>query len=669
MPAPTYRPACVLNLKLLFDDALLGTNAPAPTPQTTDARAQVANRGVLPALTTPINRRVVSADGAEVTFLDGETVTPPRPRRPRAFTGGDSRVSYVLNRVPKRGTVERPGYRQAGTFEFTIDFKDLPIAPQLIRSAAVEVHLGSVPDAAFAEGIERADARGVRASTLRTRNADNTPNRDTLAFVGLVDRWKIHHGERESEVTIAGRDLRALLIDSPMDPRALATLELGEDIVGVVEQLLDIHPLGDQFEVVADESEWPNGRIPSPMGVALAPRHRRGARGRRRSARANPPGRSQQFTYWDMVVRFCYLCGAIPYFEGYQLFVRPARSLYAQRAAGTPINPTPFDGGRPRSVDAETDGALDPALRVRRMVYGRNIATMEFERRFGGGARPKTVRVVTTDTSATARGARGQVLTAEWPAADAPERVRRTRVAPSGGQAQQEVLNVPVAGVRDLGRLQQIARAVFEEIGRGEVTGSCETKSLASFGGDARDADLLRLRPGDAVEFLTDVRAGSLASPLVASLVEFERDSLENVVRALAARLGDERLARAIVVSSRGSVRQVQRFFRTSTVKYEWSTERGIQVRFDFQNFVEAVFDPEPAHDARARAAARTAAEVSADGRTITFPDETVRPGRLTTRRAPERASTTVTRDGREITFNQDTLVPAPGRGRDGGST
>ena len=50
---------------------------------------------------------------------------------------------------------------------------------------------------------------------------------------------------------------------------------------------------------------------------------------------------------------------------------------------------------------------------------------------------------------------------------------------------------------------------------------------------------------------------------------------------------GDVNLANAIVATSRGQVGQLQRFFRVSTARYNWS-QNHMKVAFDFQNYVVA---------------------------------------------------------------------------------
>jgi hypothetical protein len=466
----------------------------------------------------------------------------------------------------------------------------------------VEIHLGTVDPADFATGIVTAEADGSRRSVLRTRNADGNPNTETLAMTGIIDTWSTSFDQASAKVSLRGRDMRGVLLDTPINvvPNAVQTLldslNLAVPIDQVVTQILRFNPNFDQFNAIANAAEWENNIIPSPGLNAAVPRHQRDARGQRAGARAGGGGGdSNNLNFWDLVVRMCYLVGAIPYFRGTQLLIRPTRAIYDQARAGIdPAIQTPFAFGQVRASDAQTGMAITPALSFRRMVYGRDIDTLEFERKYAGYQKPRVIRCVSSMTQPGARGTM-QAVEARWPTATATstqgQNARSTRVAPNNSTAQEEILNVPVPGISDPAQLQEIAKAVFEEIGRGEITGSCSTKNLASFGGDNRDPDLCRLRPGDGVEFVYDVRANSGINPLISTPGDLQRTPFATQVQELTQRIGSENLARVIVATTRGLIFQVQTFFRVSNVKRDWTSDKGIKISFDFQNYVVPRFE------------------------------------------------------------------------------
>lgn len=552
-----WRPNCVFNLELRFDEALHVVTTPDPV---------------------SVEARVANPPGDDVRNLINNLST----QEPLITQRGDGNVSYVLNRLPKKATVELPGYRQAGNFEITLPFVDLPLDPRTLRAAKVDIHLGAVSDDDFAAGMRGRGPNGARRSIIRTRDDAGRPNQNTLLMLGLVDEMKVRHTQQGSEVTLHGRDYRGILLDSPLNPQALAGLYADFTIDKLVAQLISFHPFGDRFTVLVNPAEWPNGEIPSPLNADVLPRHRRGARGNRRGGRTNVPGSSQQMTFWDAIVQYCYLVGAIPYFSGSDLRIRPTRSIFDQQRAGfDPSIATPFLPDAPRTPPG---GA---PFSVRRMVYGRGIKEIEFTRRFAGNARPHVVRCVSVDTSNGSRGT-GMVIQAQWPqpANDTRTRAARTTsVSPGGQQAHEEVLTIAVPGIRDQARLLVIARNLFEEIGRNEIGGTCETNDLASFGGSNQDPDLLRLRPGDGIEFYTDTRRATSGAPLVGTIVDSAREPFDQAVRRVARTIGQEDLARVIVATARGQVSELQTFFRVSNVKFDWDHDKGVGIGFDFQNY------------------------------------------------------------------------------------
>jgi len=554
---PSFRPSLVVNVELKFDEQL--HLQPAVRPQTTQEAIEKPAVRVNPDPVPLILRR-----GAE-------------------------NVSFIAGRIPVSASMEFPGYRQAGQFSCEFDFRDLPIDPRTVRAAAVDIHLGTVSDADFADGMSTTPS-GTRRSVLRT-------SEETLRFVGLVDEWGVSHGASGSRVSMRGRDLRGALLDTPIgvlpgaQAQLLEELDWGRPINEVVQAILNFNPFFQDIATHTNAIEWPNGVIPAPGNPGIVPRHRRGARGERTGGRGTPNADSGSLNFWDLIVRACYLVGAIPYFQGRNLLIRPSRSIFDQQNAGTALNPTPFAGGQPRSRDEQAGVELTPPLRVRRFVYGRDVEEFSFDRKYGGYARPRVVRCVSVDSSSTDRGA-NRIVQGRWPPESAPEGTRRTRVAAGRQTAQEEILNIPVAGVRDTERLAEIARSIYEEIGRGEMGGMVSTKNLTSFGGTNQDPDLLRLNPGDGIEFFVDARALSSGAPLVSTLTDFTRASFEEAVRMVTERLGatrgNENLARVIVATARGQVAELQRFFRVSTVKYMWNAGTGIKIDFDFQNYVVA---------------------------------------------------------------------------------
>jgi hypothetical protein len=179
-------------------------------------------------------------------------------------------------------------------------------------------------------------------------------------------------------------------------------------------------------------------------------------------------------------------------------------------------------------------------------------------------------------------------ITAQWPPEEEKQALT-TNVGASGEAPATEFIIQEIPGIADKDRLLEIAKNLYEEVGRQELGGSVQTKNLASFGGDNTDPDMLSIRPGDPVEFRIqgiDARMAESGSP-INELLEWEGRDFEDEVKVVSARLGNDKLARALVEFNRGKILALQKTFRVSNVKYDWDVDSGVSIAFDFQNFVE----------------------------------------------------------------------------------
>jgi hypothetical protein len=612
---PVYRPSLVCVLQLRFDEALIGKPLPEPI----------------------CIEKTMTKAGVPMTRLTAD--------KPSIVGEADNEASFLYARIPRSGSVDLPGYRQAATFSFTFDYAEMPLDPRVVRAASIEIHLGTVSAENYADGERGRDKTGALPTILKTRNGDGTPNSETLVMVGMIDEWDVHHTGSGSTVEIKGRDFRGILIDTPlgiMPGKAaedeantlLENLDYSKPINELVAQILAHQPLFDRFKVVVNPAEWKDGEVPTISDDELTVRYRQEAKkkGDKSKTRHTPNADAGKMSYWDLIVKFCYLVGSIPFFRGLELHIRPSRTIYDQMDG--PVdpkkNPTPFMGGAQRTKDNVSGAAIAPGLSWRRFVYGRDIETLNFTRKYGGYHRPKVVRAIgALDPVATKAAGKLRYFEGRWPAV---EKTLVTKAQPGDAKSQEEILNIPAPEFSNPDRLIEVARATYEEIGRGEIGGSVETTNLASFGGGNPDADCLRLRPGDGVEFRVDARAMSATNLLVSTLNEMEQKSPEEAIKALNKVLGDVDLARAIVVTSRGGLTQMQRFFRVQTVKYAWSTS-GIKVSFDFQNyFVARMQTAEDTSKPGAAVVVQTPSKPSPKSKKVigTAPNPMLRPSSLT---------------------------------------
>lgn len=600
----TYYPSCVVNLRMRFDTAFL--------PGTSDPDGNTVNELVKAAAPPP-----AQSDGTLAIFTNAKK----------------DDASHLLARIPKKCSVEIPAYRQAGKFRMTFDYRDLPIDPRLMRATGVEIYMDSVQADDFAKSVPQVNPQGGRASAITATSRLSTlkASPENLVMQGIVDSWQVSHSTRGSEVTIEGRDLVGMFLNTPVTAEAIAKVKLGRPIDAVVRDL--IAPMqgwaaGMQV-LAAPDAEWSGNSVPR-VGEAITkqvtvPKVRRAVKegsGIRLSAGADP----DKLNFWDVITRWCYYVGGVPYITvmpdtqnvslaaqragGFMnpykvtLMIRPANSLYTQWDAsdqGTKQRP-PFKDGKRRPVGEES-------FAVRRMMFGRNVEELTFERKYTGRTIPKVVTLVGYDTSSDERGSdravevsfptdvvekaveRNKAIAAQAEAARKarlanPEKARPSRVAPSGEIAATDVIRIPMPGVTNKARLLALAEAIYNEIGRGELGGACRTKNLSSFGAGNEDPDLVRLRPGDGIKLVVDQRPLEARLPSVSPLNSQSRQNRAEMAADLEKRLGDTNLANAIATTLTNSLPSELNTYRVSNVKFDWDISSGIAVAFDFHNFV-----------------------------------------------------------------------------------
>ena len=510
-----------------------------------------------------------------------------------------ARVSQVLNRIPIKASVELPGIRQAGKFDLTFDYRVLPIDPRLMSAITVEIHLGAVAAGDFSDGIGGvtwgdAGGGGQVRSVLRTRDAAGIPDNDSLLMIGTCDMNECSF-DGQGTVHLEGRDLRGLLLDGKIPPKDIEKINLQQPISKVVGDILETITIDHTVKIDVKPIGFVGDKEPSPADSGGLTRCRMGADGD--GAKSQPAG-GDKLSYWDLITNYCFLVGAVPYFVGQTLYIRPARDIYSQ-ISGDQM--TPFAGGTAREVMTQgLSGPTTEKLRVRRLVYGRNIESLSYQRKYGGVKVP-IVEVVGIDD--TVRGDQ-KLLVEQWPPIDSD-------AAKSKGE--NDKIRSPIHGIRSREQMRAIAQDLYEEIGRGEIGGTCKTKVMASFGGDNEDPDMIRLRPTDAVELTVDVRAISSRAPLVSELTEQNRRPFDEQVKVLADMFGDVNLARALVATQRSSIVDGLRWFRTSNVKFDWDgSKSGIAISFDFQNYIVARHGASAAAQPAVKSVTRTVSKTAA---------------------------------------------------------
>jgi hypothetical protein len=620
----SWYPSCVVKLTIRFDESLQinkprdETDVDALSAQTQEARITGENTRATAGgdRTTPTGkhrpRRSLddAAAAANVALAASDQRLPTAALTPGAggvtergsglpsqeiepLTLGTDSFTVIANRVPKKANFTLPHPRSAPTFNLTFDYIEFPIDPSLIRAVGVEIHIGAVSSEDFARGMKgEVDEDGRPFSILKTTTDIVDPftgrkmvNDATLLFYGTADTWEVEHGENGASVVIEGREIRAILIDTKVVPKDVQKVKLDNPITEVIGDLLQTVPFENSFRLVAAtlENEWPNGIQPSPgdadgmTAVRLKAAARRGAKTKEKIAKGDSagvqtgdkatqssPDNGGQASYWDLITNYCELVGGMPHIIGSMLWIRPVHRVFDVVDPNSKV-PTPFAGGIPRASGEET-------FRVRRMVLGRDIKRLKISRKFGGVAVVPTVQTISYDDKGVGKQ---RLIFGQWP--------------PNGSEsadakADAELLRVPMWGITSKDRLTQIARGIYEEIGRGETGGQAESGRLASFAGDNTDPDLLRLRPLEPVEFVVEASALRGSMPIAADVNRLAGLSFSAEVDELHKILGDKALARAFVSLARGAVREVLRYYQVVGVSYDW--DKGLKTSLSFQNYI-----------------------------------------------------------------------------------
>lgn len=565
-----FYPSVTCAIGLRFDDALTVLKAVTPSKQVARAPSTMS-------FIAQQQARLNNIPSVEPLFVS---------------SGNSDPLSWLVNVVPRSASFTKPGFRDAGTFRVDLGYHDLPIDPRLVKAAQVRIFAGCVSPEDFARGVTEVVAVGtgnqIRSSVIQGIAKDGSSDPNLLAVWGAVDEFgPVKFGDNPT-ISLTGRDLRSIFIASPMRRGQLVGLDLTKDIVTVVNELISRHPLGGQMGIKARADEWPNGEIPSPGTVGnLTAVHL----DKNKKATSGPPPAQMEskLTWWDAICQYTFLVGAVPYFVGKDLIIRPARSLYDLR------NLDPFDPVAQKPFLRSRIGTNGLPSGVRQLIYGHNVSELSYSRKLQGPDRPKIIEVVSLDTSSGVRG-QAKLLRALYPKDLAKQlaKLHATKESPSGQLAENEVLRIPIYGINGQEQLDEIARAIFETTARFEVEGSFETRDLASYtqedGND--DPDMLRLAPGDPVEI--SVAAEKLGNrsvgdpPIVSDLTNLNGLDFDDAVDQTAQSVGDVNFARAIVATRRGLVVELESTYRVSEVTVDWSKDTGAKVSGKFHNFIEA---------------------------------------------------------------------------------
>lgn len=486
---------------------------------------------------------------------------------------------YTWSVVCKNITVNLNSYREADTFRATIDYKNFPFDPRIIRSCGVQI---------FLEDRKRIFKENNELDLL-------VPSEKNIIFQGFADTDKISLSEDSRTVELEGRDFTSLLIDREYLGEPINT---SKPLDQVIQELLNQLP-----QTKVDPSQPGQGLlVENQTGEALPTLADLSGS---KDALAGVKNPKKKKSYWDQIQDLVNDSGLIAYVAIDKLVIIKPRNLYSRD-------------------------------RAKVFVYGRNISSLEYERKLG---RQKgfNVRVVCLNVE------KKELLEAKLPEEGTEEwakelgirrepirlPVQKVGTPPqaagkspttgdhnsptvatniSGGDAQQEGEVAPyftfkVKDITSKEQLIKIGEALYEEMGRQQIEGKLATKELRVAQREITPDglgkilgtyfDATKFRIGAPLEIYVDSGDLSGVNEILnkpprkpgtkASEPESPKSKEDTLTAFLISRAYAPDVARALAVS----MTKFQTPFYTKDISFTIDQEQGFKMDVGFINFIE----------------------------------------------------------------------------------
>ena len=527
-PNQSYYPLCKVRLIVRFDEFSDEPSAVPPKKPASMRKGQKDKGQVLDYILDPD-----APSGVTRYVLSGRGQTEAQE------ASADNRTHVIEGIIPVSATLERNTYKEADTLEATLSYLDLPFDPRTVRSCAIEFYLGVIDGDTWREYM--------RLQTLPPLPDENEYG-SNRRFRGWVDNWHVDWStDSAATVDLSCRDNTALFIDQSAPPQIKVDPKVGID--EAIAKYLSCFP---QYEGIG--VEWRGGDDPPTLEKAMT-----------RSSRRNGgvgPGKDQM-SVWDFITDITGMVGVVAFVEDETVVLQKPRTLYA---SGYYREGDPWRG--------RTTDELD--MKTRTFIYGRNLEDFSVDRRYNEKA-PRNIEVRCYLPE------RKKTIVVRFPG-------KTTRVQP-GESADKTITVFRVAGVKDKEALQVIAQSMYEDMSRQEMEVSMKTFSLASFGGDNTEPDVLYLQSGDPVEvfFAKSDTGDPVMVPATQEQVEDALLVTEKTVEYLESLGYPNEIATAYAEAYTNAGYQTA--FRVARVTYDWGDEEGITVGIDAVNYIEVRYD------------------------------------------------------------------------------
>jgi len=457
---------------------------------------------------TPPIPSVPVGDGMEAFGLGNPADLPIAPYQAVGF-----------DLVPYNCSIELNSYRQADTCRISLPFSHLPFDPRIIRGATVQVFGGTTTASEFAAAMGPIGGPGlVLPDTVPLGRANSGDSNEI--FRGFADDWEVTL-EGHDVLSISCRDSTAILIDAEVPENALKdippTLTLDQIIglvlfgdgiptsaasrrfglpgargIKIVNAAGEPTPIGLVKLAAGLPADDAGDRAPLPTLAEIRPpsylrSDKLSAKGRKSS-----PGGAQKVTYWDLITDLCVSAG-------YIVYMRPGTKAVALPGGGAILPAAELVISTPRTYYGESAAVGERLVlptRQRVFIYGQNVGSIRIRRQLGGVNRPDAILVKSWDPVL------GKLNEGRFP----PPFLPKNRAAASGVGDREEVKVFEldeVSGPLSVRLLEEAAKSIYEQLGRGELELAIRTKSLSGLVKNldiGEEADLFQFRPGDPVK-------------------------------------------------------------------------------------------------------------------------------------------------------------------------
>lgn len=537
--------------------------------------------------------------------------TPPVGDGPEAFGTGTAQEflafqedTIVLDLVPYSCTVELNSYRMADTCRVSVPLARAPFDPRIIRMATVQVFGGTYTAEAYAQAMGPIDAPGLILPDFVEPGRKFAGESNEL-FRGFVDDAEIELGQHD-ELRITARDLTGRILDQELPENALKDIPRTATLTQVIQLILT----GDGAAALGLPSRrfgLPGFRgtkvvaetaFPVPTLAEIKPPQWYSSSKTAKKGRKNSQAQAQKMSYWDMITDLCVSAGLVVY-------MRPGQTLEVLEGVGFVLPATEIVITDPATYYEDTPEDVFDPIEKRAFIYGQNISTLRVKRKLGGVKTP-TIEVRSQDSRS------GKRLSARYPPASKKKNNRPTVGSGDTEEVKTFVLD-EISGPNWLDRLEQAARSIYEQLGRGEMEVHITTKHLSGlrYHVDADlEADLFQLRPSHPM--IVEISPAEIESGRYSSFTLFTNSTAEERVEAMAAVGIDPKIAAKVAAALDNDF--IQREFRCQRVVASWDHNAGWGFEIDGINYLDvrdavSTIDGTSTEAAAKAAAAKAAAE------------------------------------------------------------